>query len=85
MLGISKTYLSSTKDTNANNATKKPNQQLPQNSSTKKKIPLTIYCKYNPLPDKNNNNVLYLLTILKQQKNLHPSENYQFKLTGLPM
>lgn len=85
MLGISKTYLSSTKDTEADKATGKPNQQLPQNSSTEEEVPLTVYCRYNPLPDEGDDNVLYLLTMLRQQEDLHPSENYQFKLTGLPM
>nr|UHM25939.1 MAG: ORF1 [Torque teno midi virus] len=48
-------------------------------------VQLTVYCRYNPLPDEGDNNTLYLLTQLRDTEGLHPSDNYQFKLTGLPL
>nr|UHM25951.1 MAG: ORF1 [Torque teno midi virus] len=85
LLGISNTYLSSTLDTDANKHEGKPNQTLPVNDATYEKVNLTVYCRYNPLPDDGDDNTLYLLGMLRDPEGLHPSTNYQFKLTGLPM
>nr|UHM25955.1 MAG: ORF1 [Torque teno midi virus] len=50
-----------------------------------KLVELVTYCRYNPLPDEGDGNFLYLLTMLRQDYNLSPSTNYQFKLTDLPL
>nr|UHM25940.1 MAG: ORF1 [Torque teno midi virus] len=84
LLGVSPTYTSNTKHSECEYPNKKDVNTLPDNSA-EVKTPITVYCRYNPLPDDGNNTILYLLTMLRQDKNLHPSNNYQFKLTGLPL
>nr|UHM25952.1 MAG: ORF1 [Torque teno midi virus] len=82
MLGTADVYLSNTSDHSAIAPNKLENQDLP---SQEQKVQLTVYCRYNPLPDEGDDNYCYLLTMLRQGDDLHPSDNYQFKLTGLPL
>nr|UHM25953.1 MAG: ORF1 [Torque teno midi virus] len=83
LMGISKVYKSTTIttiDTSGKTVT-----QIPENSSTETEVSLTTYCRYNPLPDTGDNCILWLLTMLRADNTLNPSENFQFKLAELPL
>lgn len=82
LLGISPTFLSPTAGNFS--TTGIPGQTLP-NDTSNTQVPLTVYCRYNPLPDDGDNTTIFLQTMLRATEGLHPSNNYQFKLTGLPL
>ena len=45
---------------------------------------LLSYCRYNPTPDTGDENIVYVLTMLRQH-GLQPPTNEQFSLKGLPI
>nr|UHK03786.1 MAG: ORF1 [Torque teno midi virus] len=79
------TYLTGKNKVRLVNATTST-QSLPEQTQEGEDVTgnLLSYCRYNPTPDTGDENIVYVLTMLRQH-GLQPPTNEQFSLKGLPV